>query len=95
MTKHEKSRQEWEQEIVRRQQNITPADYPEGLHYAKIDGLPKVISQVRFWLGIVLIAVGANMFRFTASAGTVIAALAIAAGLFVTITAMDWKDPRK
>ena len=95
MTKREKSRQEWEQEIVRRQQNITPADYPEGLHYARIDGLPKVISQVRFWLGIVLIAVGANMFRSTTSARTAIAALAIAAGLFVTITAMDWKGPRQ
>ncbi len=88
MTKREKSRQEWEQEILRRQQNITPADYPEGLHYARIRGLPKVVSQIRFWLGVVLIAVGISMFRTAPSLRMAMAGLAIAAGLFLTIRAM-------
>ena len=92
--KREKSRREWEQEIVARQQNITPADYPEGMHYARIKGIPGIVSQVRFWLGIVLIAVGGSMIGSTASAGKVVAAFTLAAGLFVTITAMRWKDTR-
>jgi hypothetical protein len=92
--KREKSRQEWEQEIVSRQQNITPADFPEGVHYAKIEGIPGIISQVRFWLGIVLLAIGVNFIRSSTSAAKAVAAFAIAAGLFVTITAMRWKDTR-
>jgi len=92
--KREKSRREWEQEIVARQQNVTPADYPEGAHYAKIEGIPGIVSQVRFWLGIVLIAVGVSMIPSTTSAGKAVAAFTFAAGLFVAITAMRWKDTR-
>jgi hypothetical protein len=82
--KREKSQQQWEQQIRARQQNVTPADYPEGLHYARVDGLPKIVSQWRFWLGIVLIAVGASVFRFSIPAGVSV----IAAGLCLTVTAM-------
>ena len=92
--RREKSRREWEQEIAARQRNITPADYPEGVHYAKIEGIPGIISQVRFWLGIVLLAMGVSFIRSTTSAAKTVAAFAIAAGLFVTITAMRWKDTR-
>ena len=92
--KREKARQQWEQEIRARQQNVTPADYPEGLHYAKIDGLPKVVSQVRFWLGVVLVAVGLSMFGFTPPARVAVATLAIAAGLCLFITAMRLKGTR-
>ena len=82
--KREKSRQQREQEIRARQQNITPADYPEGLHYARVDGLPKVVSQWRFRFGIALIAVGVSVFRSSIPAGIA----GIAAGLCLTVTAM-------
>ncbi len=88
MDKREKSRQEWEQEIRRRQQNITPANFPEGVHHARIPGLPKIKSQARFWLGIVLIGVGANVFRSTIAAATAIAATTVVLGLIVAISAM-------
>jgi hypothetical protein len=82
--RREKARQQWEEEIRARQQNVTPADYPEGLHYARAGGIPKIISQWRFWLGIVLIAVGASLFPSSIPTGVA----GIAAGLFITITAM-------
>ena len=82
----EKSRQQWEQEIRARQQNVTPADYPEGLHYVRGDHLPKIVSQGRFWFGIVLTAVGVSVFRSTIPAGVAVAS--IATGLCLTITAM-------
>jgi hypothetical protein len=82
--KREKARQLWEQEIRARQQNVTPADYPEGLHYARVEGIPKIVSQWRFWLGIALIAVGVSVFRSSIAAGVA----GIAAGLCITITAM-------
>jgi hypothetical protein len=88
MSKREKSRQEWEQELQRRQQNITPAQYPEGVHYARITGIPKIVSQVRFWFGIVLIAVGIGVFRSTHFPATLIAVLTIAVGLIVSVTTM-------
>jgi len=86
--RRDKSVQEWEQEIRARQQNVTPADYPEGLHYARIEGLPKIISQWRFWLGVVLAAVGLSILRstFLAGIGTV------ACGIVLAITAMRWSD---
>ena len=87
--KREKSRQQWEQEIRARQQNVTPADYPEGLHYVRADGLPKIVSQWRFWFGIVLIALGVSVFRSTIPASVVAAGVVgITAGLCLTITAM-------
>ena len=94
--KREKSRQLWEQEIRARQQNVTPADYPEGLRYVRGDHLPKIVSQVRFWFGIVLTAVGVSVFRSTLPAGVaVIAAVAgVVAGLCLTITAMRLNDKR-
>jgi hypothetical protein len=94
--KREKSRQQWEQEIQARQRNITPADYPEGLHYVRADHLPKIVSQRRFWVGIVLIAVGVSVFRSTIPAGVavVVAIVAVVAGLCLTITAMRLNDKR-
>jgi hypothetical protein len=82
--RREKARQQWEQEIRARQQNVTPADYPEGLHYARVEGIPKIVSQWRFWFGIALIAVGVSVFRSSIPAGVA----GIAAGLCITITAM-------
>jgi hypothetical protein len=82
--KREKARQQWEQEIRARQQNVTPVDYPEGLHYARVEGIPKIVSQWRFWLGIALIAVGVSVFRSSIPAGVA----GIAAGLCITIKAM-------
>jgi len=94
--KREKSRRRWEQEIQARQQNITPADYPEGLHYVRADHLPKIVSQGRFWVGIVLIAVGVSVFRSTIPAGVavVVGVAGVAAGLCLTITAMRLNDKR-
>lgn len=89
-SKRDKSRQQWEAEIEARQQNITPADYPEGLHYVRADGLPRISPQWRFWLGIVLITIGLSMFR---SAMPVSAAILVAAaGLFLSVTAMHLKN---
>jgi hypothetical protein len=67
--RRERARQQWEQEIRARQQNVTPADYPEGLHYARAACIPKIISQWRFWLGIALIAVGVSVFSSSIPAG--------------------------
>lgn len=93
--KREKSRRQWEQEIQARQQNITPADYPEGLHYVRADGLPKIVSQGRFWLGIVVMTVSASVFRSAVPVGVAIVAVAgIAAGLCLTITAMRLNHKR-
>jgi hypothetical protein len=93
--KREKSRQQWEQEIRARQQNVTPADYPDGLHYVRADGLPKIVSQWRFWFGIVLIALGVSVFRSTIPASVAVAGVAgIAAGLCLAITAMRLNDVR-
>ena len=94
--KREKSRQQWEQEIQARQRNITPADYPEGLHYVRADHLPKIVSQGRFWVGVVLIAVGVSVFRSTIPAGVavVVGVAGVAAGLCLTITAMRLNDKR-
>lgn len=90
-----KSRQRWEKEIRARQQNITPADYPEGLHYVRGDHLPKIVSQSRFWLGIVLMAVGVKMFFSTIPVWVSVAAGAgIAAGFLLTITAMRFDNER-
>ena len=90
--KREKSRRQWEQEIQARQQNITPADYPEGLHYVRADGLPKVVSQGRFWLGIVVTAVSASVFRSAIPTGAAVAG--VVSGLCLTITAMRLNDKR-
>jgi len=92
--KREKSQQLWEQEIRARQQNVTPADYPEGLHYVRGDHLPKIVSQGRFWLGIVVIAVSISVFRSTIPAGiaVVVGIGGVAAGLCITITAMRLND---
>jgi len=90
--KREKSRQQWEQEIRARQQNVTPADYPEGLHYVRADGLPKIVSQVRFWLGIVLIVVGVSAFRSAMPVG--VAVVGIAAGSCLSITSMRLNNKR-
>jgi len=94
--KREKSRQQWEQEIQARQRNITPADYPEGLHYVRADHLPKIVSQGRFWGGIVLIAMGVSVFRSTISAGiaVVVGIAGVAAGSCLAITAMRLNDKR-
>jgi len=94
--KREKSRQQWEQEIRARQQNVIPADYPEGLHYVRVDHLPKIISQGRFWLGIVLIALGVSVLRSTIPAGVavVVGIAGVAAGLCLTITAMRLNNQR-
>ena len=86
----EKSRQQWEQEIRARQQNVTPADYPEGLHYVQGHHLPKIVSQRRFWFGVVLAGVGVSVFRSPIPAGVAVAG--IAAGLCLTITAMRLED---
>jgi hypothetical protein len=102
MMKHirEKSREEWEQELISRQRNITPVEYPEGLHYATIPGSPKIFSLGKFLLGTALIAIGVALFSYTAPAltaiaATAIAALAIAPGLYLVITAIRWKDEHK
>jgi hypothetical protein len=93
--KREKSRRRWEQEIQARQQNITPADYPEGLHYVRADGLPKIVSQGRFWLGIVVTTVSASVFRSVIPAGVAVAAVAGAViGLCLTVTSMRLNDKR-
>jgi hypothetical protein len=90
--KLERSRQQWEQAIRARQQNITPADYPEGLHYVRSGHLPRIVSLGRFWFGIVLAAVGASVFRSTIPA--VFAVAGIAAGLCLSITAMRRNNKR-
>jgi hypothetical protein len=87
--KREKSREQWQQEIVARQQNVTPADFPEGVHYARI-GVPKIASQARFWIGIVLAATGLSAFR---SVIPIALALAIVAGgLLLAVSAMQWRE---
>ena len=87
--KREKSRRQWEQEIQARQQNITPADYPEGLHYVRADGLPKIVSQGRFWLGIAVMTLSASVFRSAVPAGIAVVAVAVVViGLCITLTAM-------
>ena len=91
--KREKAREQWEHEVRARQQNITPADYPEGLHHVGGDHLPKIVSQGRFWFGIVLTAVSVSVFRFTFPAG-VVAVAGIAAGLCLAITALRLNDKR-
>jgi hypothetical protein len=88
--KREKSRQQWEDEIRARQQNVTPADYPEGMHYARFDGIPRIVSQWRFWLGIVVMAVGISIFRSGISVAAVVAG--IVAGLCLAVTAMRWNN---
>ena len=93
--KREKSRQRWEQEVRSRQQSVTPADYPKSLHYARVDGLPKIVSQWRFWLGIVVTAVSASVFRSAIPMGAAVAAVAgVVSGLGLTITAMRLNDKR-
>jgi hypothetical protein len=89
-SKQDKSRQQWEAEIRARQQNVTPADYPEGLRYVRADGLPRIAPQWRFWLGIVLMAIGVYMFRSAIPVG--VAILSTAGGLFLSITAMHLKN---
>jgi len=83
---------QWEQEIIARQKNVTPADFPEGLHYARIGGLPRIISQLRFWIGIVLSAVGLSVSRSSVPVGLAVAA--VVCGLGLAITAMRWKNAR-
>jgi hypothetical protein len=91
--KREKAREQWEQEVRARHQNITSADHPEGLHYVRGDHLPTIVSQGRFWFGIVLTTVSVSVFRFTPPAG-VVAVAGIAAGLCLIITAMRLNDKR-
>jgi len=88
--KRERSRQEWEREIVARQQNINPVDFPEGLHHARVGGLAKIVSVTRFWIGIVLIAVGLSMLRSTVPLSFAVAIFA--GGLCLAITAMRWRS---
>jgi hypothetical protein len=90
--KREKSRQRWEQEVRSRQQSVTPADYPKSLHYARVDGLPKIVSQWRFWLGIVVMAVSASVSRSAIPPGVAVAGVVV--GLCLTITAMRLNDKR-
>ena len=75
---------------------LTPADYPEGLHYVRADHLPKIVSQGRFWIGIVLIAVGVSVLRSTIPAGVavVVSISGVTAGLYLSITAMRLNDRR-
>ena len=90
--KRERSRQQWEQEIQARQQNVTPADYSEGLHYVRANGPPKIVSHVRFWLGIVLVVMAASAFRSAIPVG--VAVVGIAAGSCLTITSMRLNNKR-
>jgi hypothetical protein len=87
--KREGSKEQWEQEIRARQQNIAPADYPEGLCYVRGDHLPKIVSQARFRLGIALIAVG-----IAAPIPIGVAVAAVASGVLVTITSMRLNKKR-
>jgi hypothetical protein len=89
-SKRDKSRQQWQAEIRARQQNVTPADYPEGLHYVRANGLPRIAPKWRFWLGIVLMAIGVSMFRSAMPVS--VAILSTAGGLFLSITAMHLKN---
>lgn len=90
MDRREKSREQWEQEIVARQQNIIPADFPEGVHYARVDGLPKIVSHARFWIGIVLTALGLEALRSTIPIALTVAI--IAGGVCLAVSAMRWRD---
>lgn len=89
--KREKSREEWEQELVDRQQNITPADYANGLHYARIPGLPKIVSLGKFLLGSVLGSIGVRALINLPLMFAPLAVLAVAAGLYLFITSIRWK----
>jgi len=90
--KREKSRGQWRQEIVARQQNVIPADFPEGLHHVSSDGLVKIPSQARFWIGIAVFAVGVWMYR--TSIPPLLAVATMAGGLCLAISAMRWRNAR-
>jgi hypothetical protein len=86
-----KSRERWEQEILARQQNVTPVDYPEGLHYVRTDGrLPKIASQWRFLLGIMLIAIA--IFLSDSAVPMSVLIVGVAGGLLLSLTAVQWKE---
>lgn len=78
----EKDKEQWQREIRASQQNVTPPQYPEGLHYAKARILPAVRSQVRFWSGTLLIVVAAMFFNSRAT----IATFTVALGLVLSIS---------
>lgn len=84
MDKREKSRMQWENEIVARQQNVTPADFPEGTRYAKIAGLPKIVRQIRFWTGIVVLALGVSVWHPSIPIMVNVAIIATGLGLAVS-----------
>jgi len=83
------------QELVDRQQNITPADYPEGLHYATIPDSPKIKSLGKFISGNILVAIGVGVFQHISMTFAPLASAAIAAGLYLFIKSILWKDARK
>ena len=88
----EKSRLQWEQGIRARQQNVTPADFPEGLHHVSSDGLMRITSQARFWIGIAVFAVG--IWMYPSSIPPLLAVATIAGGLCLAISAMQWRKAR-
>jgi len=90
--KREKSRERWQREIAARQQNVTPADFPEGLHHLSSDGLVKIASQARFWIGIAVFAAGVWMYR--ASIPLLLAVATMAGGLCLAVSAMQWRNAR-
>jgi hypothetical protein len=90
--RREKSREEWEQELVNRQQNLLPPYFPEGMHYVRLVRGPKIISLWRLLLAAVLLRVGFLLFSFTAALSATFAVATIAAGLYFATTAIRWKD---
>lgn len=84
----EQSREQWEAEIRARQQNVTPADYPEGLQYVK--GLLRIKPQWRFWTGVVVAVIGFSFLH--SEMPPAIAILSIAGGFAASISATRWKD---
>ena len=92
MTKHhERSREEWEQELIDRQHNVTPAERLRASYYASGDlanKRPAIVSILRFVFGLVIAALGIVAFREAESVAIAVSLLAV--GGCIALTAVRW-----
>ena len=95
MDKREQSRQQWEQEIMERQHNVTPAEQLRTAHHVAKSGAGAPIVNfahlARLVLGAALLALALRFFSSGSPYSTALGVVALAAGCYLGFTGLRSK----
>ena len=96
MTNENNSAEQWQQDLVERQQNLTPADITRSSQFRR-SGLPRnaplpiAVTWKRVWVGAVLFLLGVGVrLVFDIPYSLVACAALSATGLFTMLSAIRW-----